>query len=130
MASHAVVDQAIGMVVALGRVTPEESWGRRGEIPAGVRSRLEDALDRYGPTQVPGSDPGRPPARGAGAATEDPQSHTRPPRRGGRWVQPVSASSSSRSRSKQPLSSRETCICEMPSCWAIRLWVIPPKKRR
>ncbi|AGS67651.1 ANTAR domain-containing protein [Streptomyces collinus] len=94
VASHAVVDQAIGMMVALGRVTPQEGWevlrdvsqhsniklrniaeliliwGRRGEIPADVRSRLEDALDRYGPTQVPGSDPGQPPARGAGAAAE------------------------------------------------------------
>ncbi len=82
VASHAVVDQAIGMMIALGRVTPEEGWevlrdvsqhsnirlrniaeliliwGRRGEIPADVRARLEDALDRYGPTQVPGSDPG------------------------------------------------------------------------
>ncbi|MFD9099181.1 ANTAR domain-containing protein [Streptomyces collinus] len=84
VAPHAVVDQAIGMMVALGRVTPQEGWevlkdvsqhaniklrniaelilvrGRRGEIPADVRARLEDALDRYGPTQVPGSDPGSP----------------------------------------------------------------------
>ncbi|MGJ5749303.1 ANTAR domain-containing protein [Streptomyces puniciscabiei] len=75
--SHAVVDQAIGMVVALGRVTPDEGWevlrevsqhtniklrniaeliliwGRRGEIPSDVLTALEDALDRYGPTQVP-----------------------------------------------------------------------------
>ncbi|MEU2714451.1 ANTAR domain-containing protein [Streptomyces sp. NPDC007205] len=77
--SHAVVDQAIGMTVALGRVTPDEGWeilkevsqhtniklrniaeliliwGRRGDIPPEVRAALEDALDRYGPTQVPGS---------------------------------------------------------------------------
>ncbi|MEV6297543.1 ANTAR domain-containing protein [Streptomyces sp. NPDC051896] len=77
--SHAVVDQAIGMVVALGRVTPDEGWevlrevsqhtniklrniaeliliwGRRGDIPPEVRAELEDALDRYGPTQVPGT---------------------------------------------------------------------------
>ncbi|MGW7524262.1 ANTAR domain-containing protein [Streptomyces sp. NPDC054783] len=77
--SHAVVDQAIGMVVALGRVTPDEGWevlrevsqhtniklrniaeliliwGRRGDIPPDVRAELEDALDRYGPTQVPGT---------------------------------------------------------------------------
>ncbi|MGW5434687.1 ANTAR domain-containing protein [Streptomyces sp. NPDC004059] len=77
--SHAVVDQAIGMVVALGRVTPDEGWevlrevsqhtniklrniaeliliwGRRGDIPAEVGAELEDALDRYGPTQVPGT---------------------------------------------------------------------------
>ncbi|MER6025978.1 ANTAR domain-containing protein [Streptomyces sp. NPDC001851] len=79
VASHAVVDQAIGMMVALGRVTPDEGWeilkevsqhtniklryiaelillwGRRGDIPPEVRAALEDALDRYGPTQVPGS---------------------------------------------------------------------------
>jgi hypothetical protein len=42
----------------------------------------------------------------------------------------TSASSSSRSRSKQLLSSRETCIWEMPSCSAIRLCVMPPKNRR
>ncbi|MFF4688126.1 ANTAR domain-containing protein [Streptomyces sp. NPDC001307] len=79
MISHAVVDQAIGMMVALGRVTPDEGWevlrevsqhtniklrniaeliliwGRRGDIPPEVRAELEDALDRYGPTQVPGT---------------------------------------------------------------------------
>lgn len=77
--SHAVVDQAIGMVVALGRVTPDEGWevlkevsqhtniklrtiadlilvwARRGDIPPEVRAELEETLDRYGPTQVPGS---------------------------------------------------------------------------
>ncbi|MYW21026.1 ANTAR domain-containing protein, partial [Streptomyces sp. SID2955] len=80
MASHAVVDQAIGMIVALARVTPDRGWevlkevsqhtniklrhiaelilvwGRRGEIPADVRVALEDALDRLGPTQVPGAE--------------------------------------------------------------------------
>ncbi|MEU8033697.1 ANTAR domain-containing protein [Streptomyces sp. NPDC049099] len=79
VASHAVVDQAIGMMVALGRVTPDEGWeilkevsqhtniklrniaeliliwGRRGDIPPEVGAALEDALDRYGPTQVPGT---------------------------------------------------------------------------
>jgi hypothetical protein len=79
VASHAVVDQAIGMVVALGRVTPDEGWevlkevsqhtniklrnvaelilvwGRTGDMPAGIRAELEDALDRYGPTQIPGA---------------------------------------------------------------------------
>ncbi|MFE9353096.1 ANTAR domain-containing protein [Streptomyces olivaceoviridis] len=78
--SHAVIDQAIGMVVALGRVTPDQGWqvlkevsqhtniklrniaeliliwGRRGDIPPEIRAELEDALDRYGPTQVPGSE--------------------------------------------------------------------------
>ncbi|MET9451349.1 ANTAR domain-containing protein [Streptomyces cinerochromogenes] len=80
MASHAVIDQAIGMMVALGRIAPDEGWqvlrdvsqhtniklrhiaeliliwGRRGDIPAEIRAELEDALDRYGPTQVPGTE--------------------------------------------------------------------------
>ncbi|MET7981836.1 ANTAR domain-containing protein [Streptomyces sp. NPDC005281] len=75
--SHAVVDQAIGMMVALGRVSPDEGWavlkdvsqhtnvklrnvaelilvwGRDGEIPPEIRAELEDALDRHGPTQIP-----------------------------------------------------------------------------
>ncbi|MFJ9821319.1 ANTAR domain-containing protein [Streptomyces sp. NPDC101151] len=79
VASHAVVDQAIGMMVALGRVTPDQGWevlkevsqhtniklrniaeliliwGRRGDIPPEVAAELEDTLDRYGPAQVPGS---------------------------------------------------------------------------
>lgn len=79
--SHAVVDQAIGMMVALGRVTPDQGWtvlqevsqhtniklrsvaelillwGRSGEIPAQIRAELEAALDRHGPTQIPGAPP-------------------------------------------------------------------------
>src|SRR5690606_13972515 len=79
--SHAVVDQAIGMIVALGRVSPDEGWtvlrevsqrtniklrnvadlilvwGRTGLLPPEVRAELEDALDRLGPTRVPGSPP-------------------------------------------------------------------------
>ncbi|MFD8198715.1 ANTAR domain-containing protein [Streptomyces sp. NPDC059701] len=79
--SHAVVDQAIGMVVALGRVAPDEGWavlkevsqhtniklrhvaeliliwGRTGVMPAEIRIALEDALDRHGPTQIPGAPP-------------------------------------------------------------------------
>ncbi|MGW0420286.1 ANTAR domain-containing protein [Streptomyces sp. NPDC003015] len=79
VASHAVVDQAIGMVVALGRITPDEGWevlkdvsqhtniklrnvaeliliwARSGEIPREIRVELEEALDRYGPTEVPGA---------------------------------------------------------------------------
>lgn len=79
--SHAVVDQAIGMMVALGRVTPDQGWtilrevsqntniklrhvaelvvlwGREGEIPSAIRAELEDALDRNGPTQMPGTTP-------------------------------------------------------------------------
>ncbi|MEU8849265.1 ANTAR domain-containing protein [Streptomyces sp. NPDC048564] len=79
MVSHAVVDQAIGMIVALGRVAPEQGWavlkdvsqhtniklrhvaeliliwGRDGEMPPEIRVELEEALERYGPTQIPGS---------------------------------------------------------------------------
>jgi polyhydroxyalkanoate synthesis regulator phasin len=81
VASHAVVDQAIGMVVALGRVSPDQGWavlkdvsqhtniklrnvaeliliwGRSGTMPPEIRAELEDSLDRYGPTQVPGAPP-------------------------------------------------------------------------
>ena len=79
--SHAVVDQAIGMMVALGRVTPDQGWlvlkdvsqhtniklrnvaelvlvwGRTGDMPRDIAAELEDALDRYGPTQIPGVPP-------------------------------------------------------------------------
>lgn len=79
--SHAVVDQAIGMIVALGRVAPEQGWAvlkdvsqhtniklrnvaeliliwaRDGTMPADIRVELEEALDRHGPTQVPGPAP-------------------------------------------------------------------------
>ncbi|MFE9682320.1 ANTAR domain-containing protein [Streptomyces sp. NPDC002701] len=75
--SHAVVDQAIGMMVAFGRVTPEQGWcvlrevsqhtniklrniaeliivwGQKGDLPPAVLAALEDALDRYGPTRRP-----------------------------------------------------------------------------
>ncbi|HLL35570.1 MAG TPA: ANTAR domain-containing protein [Streptomyces sp.] len=81
VSSHAVVDQAIGMMVALGRVTPDQGWmvlkevsqhtnvklrnvaeliliwGRRGQLPPEIRAELEDALDRHGPTQIPGALP-------------------------------------------------------------------------
>ncbi|MGW7259679.1 ANTAR domain-containing protein [Streptomyces sp. NPDC054834] len=79
--SHAVVDQAIGVMVGLGRVTPDQGWvvlkevsqhtniklrnvaelvliwGRTGDMPADVGAALEDALDRHGPTQIPGAPP-------------------------------------------------------------------------
>ncbi|MEU0643644.1 ANTAR domain-containing protein [Streptomyces umbrinus] len=79
--SHAVVDQAIGMMVALGRVTPEDGWavlrevsqhtniklrnvaemilvwGQKGDLPPDVRATLEDTLDRYGPTSLPEDSP-------------------------------------------------------------------------
>ncbi|WP_062645890.1 ANTAR domain-containing protein [Streptomyces maremycinicus] len=81
IASHAVVDQAIGVVVALGRMTPDEGWvvlrelsqhtniklrnvaelilvwGRLGDMPEEIRAELEDLLDRHGPTQIPGAPP-------------------------------------------------------------------------
>jgi hypothetical protein len=79
--SHAVVDQAIGMIVVLGRVTPDQGWlvlkevsqhtniklrsvaeliliwAREGDMPQQIRAELEDALDRHGPTQIPGAPP-------------------------------------------------------------------------
>lgn len=79
--SHAVVDQAIGMIVALGRMSPDQGWrvlkevsqhtniklrnvaeliliwARNGEMPQQIRAELEDALDRHGPTQIPGTPP-------------------------------------------------------------------------
>ncbi|MGX1128369.1 hypothetical protein RKD49_000559 [Streptomyces glaucescens] len=81
VSSHAVIDQAIGMMVALGRVTPDQGWmvlkevsqhtniklrtvaeliliwGRQGEMPPEIGAELEDALDRHGPTQIPGAPP-------------------------------------------------------------------------
>ncbi|MDX2682824.1 ANTAR domain-containing protein [Streptomyces sp. NY05-11A] len=81
IASHAVVDQAIGVVVALGRMSPDEGWlvlrelsqhtnvklrsvadliliwGRGGEMPEEIRGELEDLLDRHGPVQIPGAPP-------------------------------------------------------------------------
>ncbi|MGW5481431.1 ANTAR domain-containing protein [Streptomyces sp. NPDC004008] len=81
--SHAVVDQAIGMLVAVGHVTPAQGWevlrevsqhaniklrhvaeliviwGGGGDLPADVRDLLEATLDRYGPAQLP-EDPPRP----------------------------------------------------------------------
>ncbi|MFF4362011.1 ANTAR domain-containing protein [Streptomyces sp. NPDC001604] len=81
--SHAVVDQAIGMMVALGRVAPDQGWavlkdvsqhtniklrnvaeliliwGRNGDLPPEIKAELEDALDRYGPTQIPEAPPER-----------------------------------------------------------------------
>ncbi|WP_461089785.1 ANTAR domain-containing protein [Streptomyces incanus] len=70
--SHAVVDQAIGVVVVLGRVSPDQGWtvlrevsqhtnvklrdvagtivasGRTGVLPPGIRAELGKALDRLG----------------------------------------------------------------------------------
>lgn len=81
--SHAVVDQAIGMIVALGRVSPDQGWavlkevsqrtniklrnvadmilvwGRTGVLPTEVRTVLEEVLDRLGPSRLPGVRPER-----------------------------------------------------------------------
>ncbi|MEU8651659.1 ANTAR domain-containing protein [Streptomyces sp. NPDC048737] len=88
VASHAVVDQAIGVIVGLGRMTPDGGWtvlkevsqhtniklrnvaelillwGRSGQMPDEIRAELEDAVDRHGPTRIPGASPleRRPPA--------------------------------------------------------------------
>lgn len=79
--SHAVVDQAIGMIVVLGRMTPDQGWivlkevsqhaniklrnvaemiliwGRTGVMPPEIRATLEASVDRHGPTQIPGAPP-------------------------------------------------------------------------
>ncbi|MEH0541891.1 ANTAR domain-containing protein [Streptomyces sp. B21-105] len=107
VASHAVVDQAIGVVVALGRLTPDEGWvvlkevsqhtnvklrsvaelillwGRRGELPPDIRAVLEDVLDRHGPTQVPGAPPSEQdgPARARGRSPSPVRRVRRPPPR-------------------------------------------------
>ncbi|MFH8791078.1 ANTAR domain-containing protein [Streptomyces sp. NPDC017941] len=78
--SHATVDQAIGVVVAVGRLTPEHgwdvlrevsqhtniklrhiaelvvAWGRTGELPSEVRSQLESSIGRRsGPAAADGT---------------------------------------------------------------------------
>ncbi|MGY0020875.1 ANTAR domain-containing protein [Streptomyces sp. cg35] len=69
--AHATVDQAIGIIVAVGRHTPEEGWnilrevsmntnvklrevaealiewGCSGDLSAGIRAELERRLDRH-----------------------------------------------------------------------------------
>ncbi|MET7852158.1 ANTAR domain-containing protein [Streptomyces avermitilis] len=71
--SHALVDQAIGVVLAVGQLTPEQGWevlrnisqktniklrhvaelivdwARTGELPAEIRSQLERELGVGGP---------------------------------------------------------------------------------
>ncbi|MHC3455657.1 ANTAR domain-containing protein [Streptomyces sp. MAR25Y5] len=75
--SHAVVDQAIGVVVVLGRLSPDQGWtvlreisqhtnvklrdvagtivasGRTGVLPQGIRTELRKALDRLGAPGCP-----------------------------------------------------------------------------
>lgn len=81
--SHAVVDQAIGMIVALGRISPDQGWavlkevsqrtniklrrvadmilvwGRTGLLPAEVRTVLTEVLDRVGAARRPNVPPER-----------------------------------------------------------------------
>ncbi|MGW2552905.1 ANTAR domain-containing protein [Streptomyces sp. NPDC001635] len=81
--SHAVVDQAIGILVALGHVSPDQGWevlrevsqhanvklrnvaemiliwGRNGALPDHLHVPLEETLDRYGPIQPPEGPPSR-----------------------------------------------------------------------
>lgn len=81
VASHAVVDRAIGAIVGPGRMTPEGGRtvlkevsphtdielrdvaepillrGRGGRMPDGIRAEPEDAVDRHGPTRTPGAPP-------------------------------------------------------------------------
>lgn len=69
--SHAAVDQAIGVIIAVGQLTPQQgwdvlkevsqntniklrhvaelvvTWGRTGELPAEVRARLQPSIDRH-----------------------------------------------------------------------------------
>ncbi|EPJ42110.1 hypothetical protein STAFG_0838 [Streptomyces afghaniensis 772] len=137
--SHAVVDQAIGMVVVLGRISPDQGWavlkevsqhtniklrnvaelilvwGRTGMMPREIRAELEDALDRAGPTRSPKRRRSSDPPGGV--------------RRGVRRSSGLGEQFLAQ-MGKQLLSSRETCICEMPSCSAMRLCVMPLKNRR
>ncbi|MER6152743.1 ANTAR domain-containing protein [Streptomyces hirsutus] len=88
--SHAVVDQAIGVVVALGRVSPDQGWtvlrevsqhtnvklrdvaativasGRTGVLPPGLRAELRKALDRVGAPGWPDAAGSDVPVRPAG----------------------------------------------------------------
>ncbi|MGW0608112.1 ANTAR domain-containing protein [Streptomyces sp. NPDC002640] len=86
--SHAVVDQAIGSLVALARVTPDQGWAvlkevsqhtntklrlvaetvllwaRTGDLPEEIRTALQQALERRGPVGRPAA--ARPRFNGAG----------------------------------------------------------------
>ncbi|MVO88751.1 ANTAR domain-containing protein [Streptomyces sp. p1417] len=78
--SHATVDQAIGVILAVGQLTPAHgwdvlkevsqntniklrhiaelivTWGRTGELPSEVRSQLESSIDRRsGPSAEDGA---------------------------------------------------------------------------
>jgi AmiR/NasT family two-component response regulator len=75
VASHAVVDQAIGVVIAIGRLTPEQAWdvlrnvsqhtniklrhvaelllewARTGQLATDIRTELKRQLDHPPPPQ-------------------------------------------------------------------------------
>ncbi|WP_198550331.1 ANTAR domain-containing protein [Streptomyces silvensis] len=78
--SHATVDQAIGVILAVGQLTPAHgwdvlkevsqntniklrhiaelivTWGRTGDLPSEVRSQLESSIDRRsGPSAEDGA---------------------------------------------------------------------------
>ncbi|MGX5185465.1 ANTAR domain-containing protein [Streptomyces avermitilis] len=79
MRSHAVVDQAIGVVIALGQLTPEQGWdvlkevsqrtniklrhvaelliewARSGQLCADIRTELEQQLAQYAQPQQMGA---------------------------------------------------------------------------
>ncbi|MGW7046887.1 ANTAR domain-containing protein [Streptomyces avermitilis] len=79
MRSHAVVDQAIGVVIALGQLTPEQGWealrevsqrtniklrhvaelliewARTGKLCADIRTELEQQLAQYAQPPQTGS---------------------------------------------------------------------------
>lgn len=45
VASHAVVDQAIGMVVALGRITPDEGWQVLKDVSQHTNIKLRNVAE-------------------------------------------------------------------------------------
>ena len=45
VASHAVVDQAIGMVVALGRVTPDQGWEVLRDVSQHTNIKLRNVAE-------------------------------------------------------------------------------------
>ncbi len=81
--SHALVDQAIGVVVVLGRIPPEDAWrvlrdvsqranvklnlvakhlldfAQGGLLPDEERLELQRAIDRYAALRSPSQDPPR-----------------------------------------------------------------------
>jgi hypothetical protein len=118
--------------MSLGYSSRRPCWVTRPEVC--FEYPLADSPERVGALAKPfpggfGSEPtanGRPvDERPGGRMPADPADEGG--RQDGPGHQAVSASASSRTRAQQPLSRRETCIWEMPSWSAMRLWVIPRK---